>query len=362
MSPQPDDTPRLLVIDPAHNRLAGRTVRDLPALLRAGDLLVVNDAATLPASLPAKTSTGADIELRLLGPEELGQFAGVVFGAGDYRMRTEDRPAPPPLRQGEVLQVGPQLTATVVTRSRLSPRWIDLRFNLTGAELWRALYAWGKPVQYAYRVEPLKLWSVQTAYATRPWASEMPSAGRPLNVELLLALTARGVQLARLTHAAGLSATGDPALDRALPLPERYEIPESSVRAIAQTRAAGGRIIAVGTSVVRALEAAFQRGAGKLVAGAAIAGLRITPGHQLQVVDGLLTGIHAPEESHFELLGAFMPESLLERSHLYARTNGYREHELGDECLILDGSLAEAQVGSQLPHSQLSLPAIAAPS
>jgi S-adenosylmethionine:tRNA ribosyltransferase-isomerase len=259
-----------------------------------------------------------------------------VFGEGDYRTRTEHRPAPPPLQIGERLQIGPQLTATVLACSPLSERLIELRFDQRGSALWQALYAWGRPVQYAHRVEPLPLWSVQTAYATRPWASEMPSAGKPLSVELLLALAARGVQVATLTHAAGLSATGDPALDRALPLPERYEIPEQTVRAIAQTRAAGGRIIAVGTSVVRAVEAAYERGQGTLAAGSAIASLRITPRHRLRVIDGLLTGIHSPEESHFELLGAFMTEALLEQSHRHARAHAYREHELGDECLILN--------------------------
>ena len=339
MLPQPDQSTRLLVVDPAHARLSGCTMRDLPALLRNGDLLIVNDAATLPASLRAQTASGASIELRLLGPETSGQFSAVVFGAGDYHIRTEDRPAPPLLLVGEQLQVGSQLTATVLGHSAVSSRLIDLSFDLRDAALWHALYAWGKPVQYAYRVEPLPLWSVQTAYATRPWASEMPSAGKPLSVELLLALAARNIQIATLTHAAGLSATGDPALDRALPLPERYELPDATARAVAQTRAAGGRVIAVGTSVVRALEAAYQRGQGKLVAGSAIASLRITPQHCLRVVDGLLTGIHAPEESHFELLGAFMPEELLEQSHLHARAHAYREHELGDECLILRGAL-----------------------
>ncbi len=343
MLPQPDESTRLLVVDPAHARLSGRTMRDLPALLRGGDLLIVNDAATLPASLPAQTAAGESIELRLLGPEAAGEFSAVVFGAGDYHLRTEDRPAPPPLRVGEQLQVGPQLTATVLACSALSPRLIDLRFDLRDAELWHALYAWGKPVQYAYRVEPLPLWSVQTAYATRPWASEMPSAGKPLSVEILLALSARTIRIATLTHAAGLSATGDPALDRALPLPERYELPAATVQAIAKARAEGGRIIAVGTSVVRALEAAHERGQGTLAAGAAVASLRITPQHKLRVVDGLLTGIHSPEESHFELLGAFLPEALLNKSHLHAQAHAYREHELGDECLILSGTLPEEE-------------------
>jgi S-adenosylmethionine:tRNA ribosyltransferase-isomerase len=336
MHPQPEAT-RLLVVDPEHARLAGRGMSHLPKLLQPGDVLVVNDAATLPASLHAQTANGADIELRLLGPERASRFSAIVLGAGDFRTRTEDRAPPPPLLLGDVLQVGPQLRATVVGQSELSSRWIELQLDRAGAELWRAIYAWGKPVQYAYRSEPLALWSVQTAYATRPWASEMPSAGKPLSMELLLALAARGVRLATLTHAAGLSATGDPVLDRALPLPERYDLPQRTLDLIAS----GGRVIAVGTSVVRALESAYLNGEGTLRAGEDIATLRITPAHRLNVVDGLLTGIHSPEESHFELLGAFMDSCLLERSHLFARAYAYREHELGDECLILHGALAE---------------------
>ena len=332
---------RLLVVDPRHERIAGRSMRNLPGLLRRGDLLVVNDAATLPASLRGRTAYGEPIEVRLLGPERDGAFSAVLFGRGDHRTRTEDRPAPPALETGERLAFGPQLTAAVVQRSQLSARLVELRFDQRGEALWRALYAWGKPVQYAYRPEPLPLWSVQTAYAARPWASEMPSAGRPLNLQILLGLAARGVELATLTHAAGLSATGDPALDRALPLPERYDLPEHSVQAIERTRRAGGRVIAVGTSVVRALEGAFQRGDGALHAGEAVTDLRITPQHALRVVDGLLTGIHSPEESHFELLGAFVAEGLLQQSHAYAREHAYEPHEHGDECLILAGSLPQ---------------------
>jgi len=344
MHPQPEAREtRLLVVDPATAQVAGRSMRDLPQLLQPGDLLVVNDAATMPASLRAHNARGEPIELRLLGPERDASFEAIAFGAGDYRTRTELRPAPPELAPGEQLRVGPQLTATVVARSQLSPRWLQLRFAQRGEALWRALYAWGTPVQYAYRPEPLALWSVQTAYAARPWASEMPSAGRPLTVQRLLRLRARGVRLASLTHAAGLSATGDPALDRALPLPERYDLPQASVRAIEATRRAGGRVIAVGTSVVRALEDASLKGAGQVRAGEATASLRITPGHRLRVVDGLLTGIHSPEESHFELLGAFLDQALLQRSHEHARAYGYAEHELGDECLILRGCLAQAR-------------------
>jgi S-adenosylmethionine:tRNA ribosyltransferase-isomerase len=159
-------------------------------------------------------------------------------------------------------------------------------------------------------------------------------------VSLLSRIERRGVTLATLTHAAGLSATGDPAIDRALPLPERYDVPYATVRALERTRAEGGRVIAVGTSVVRALESAYLRGAGHVQPGEAETSLRIGPEHTLRVVTGLLTGIHAPEESHFELLRAFATRELLARALEQARQQGYREHEFGDSSLVLKGTLA----------------------
>src|SRR5207249_5475771 len=113
----------------------------------------------------------------------------------------------------------------------------------------------------------------QTAYAARPWSVEMPSAGRPLTWDVLLGLRRAGIAIARLTHAAGLSSTGDDELDRALPWPERYELPRATLDAIAGAHAAGGRVIAVGTTVVRALESAAARG--ELTAGPGVAKLRL---------------------------------------------------------------------------------------
>src|SRR5262249_29281050 len=141
-------------------------------------------------------------------------------------------------------------------------RLVDLRFDRAGDGLWAALYRAGRPVQYAHVAEPLPLWAVQTRYGARPWAAELPSAGRPPPWGVLGALPPRGVGLARVTHACGLSATGDEALDAALPLPERYDVPAATVEAVARAR----RVVAVGTSVVRALEGAAARH-GRLVAG-----------------------------------------------------------------------------------------------
>jgi S-adenosylmethionine:tRNA ribosyltransferase-isomerase len=282
--------------------------------LRAGDLVVVNDAATLPGSLFG-TLRGETVELRVTGPIER-TLHGVLLGAGDWRMRTEDRAAPPHVNEGDVIRFGDIAATVVAARGKL--------VELAVADPLGLVYARGVPIQYAYRTAQLPLWDVQTSYAARPWAAEMPSAGRPLAWETILALKKRGVAIATLTHAAGLSSTGDAELDRALPWPERFEIPDRTRAAIA----AADRVIAIGTTVVRALEADAlgQRG---------VATLRIDVRHQLRVVDGLVSGLHVPGESHFDLLQAFAPRRVLARAIDAAVAAGLSSHELGDACLIL---------------------------
>jgi S-adenosylmethionine:tRNA ribosyltransferase-isomerase len=326
---------QLLVIDPEAGKLRDARVGDLPSFLHAGDLVVVNDAATLPASLRGVTDRGAAIEARIFDGQGDGRFRALLFGPGDARQRTEDRPLPPALPERSVLSFGDDLSAVVEAVSSESPRLVVLAFRERGARLWSALYGRGRPVQYAYVAGPLELWHVQTRYAARPWAAEMPSAGRPLTWSLLLALLRRGVNLATLTHAAGLSSTGDAALDALLPMAERFDIPEITARAIGETRAAGGRIVAVGTTVARALEGCAAQNGGEVRAGEGMTDLVLTAWFQPRVVDGLVSGMHEPEASHFRLLEAFAPRALLARAHEHAEAHGYLGHEFGDSSLIL---------------------------
>jgi S-adenosylmethionine:tRNA ribosyltransferase-isomerase len=163
----------------------------------------------------------------------------------------------------------------------------------------------------------------------------MPSAGRPLTWRLLLEARRLGIALAAVTHAGGLSSTGDAVLDRALPLAERLDVPAATADAVERTKADGGRVIAVGTTVVRALEAAAQRGNGRVAAGEAWTSLRLDARFRPRVVDGVLTGIHVPGESHVELLQAVAPEPLLRRAMAHAEQEGYLAHEFGDSCLVL---------------------------
>lgn len=344
------DDVRMLVVDVTGSRgsrestasqdpeLVDASFARIAEFLRPGDVLVVNDAATLPASLAGHTLSGAEVELRLIGPTDADTWRAVLFGQGDWHQRTEDRPPPPLLAPGEVVLLGGSLRAAVVSRSSLSPRLIEVSFDREGSDLWEALYAAGKPVQYSYLSDELALWSVQTVYGGRPWAAEMPSAGRPITWSLLLALRRRGVSVVSITHAAGLSATGDPAIDRALPLPERFDIPEATVRAIARARAAHGRVIAVGTTVVRALEGCAAQHGGELRPGTGTTDLVMNASFERCIVDGLLTGVHDPGESHFALLSAFADAETLARAWSHAMDLGYRSHEFGDTSLIMSAS------------------------
>ena len=160
---------RLLVVDPRAGTLRDARVGELPGLLRPIDLLVMNDAATLPASLSGRGPRGEPLEARLLGELASGVFRAVLLGEGDWRQRTEDRAAPAPVEPGARLAFG-ELSATVERVSRLSPRLVELRFDRSGADFWLALYRAGRPVQYSYASRPVELWHVQVAYASRPWA------------------------------------------------------------------------------------------------------------------------------------------------------------------------------------------------
>jgi S-adenosylmethionine:tRNA ribosyltransferase-isomerase len=337
------DRARLLHVALHGGGLSHHLGTELPGLLAPGDVLVVNDAATLPASLAGHADGIGPIELRLID-ENAGAWRAVVFSAGSWRVPTERRPPPPDLPPGTRLRFGGSmgggssggvLSATVEAHLEPSPRLLVVRFDQVGAAFWSGLYRMGRPVQYSYVNGPLQLWHVQNRYAARPWAAEAPSAGFLLTAELLAALSRRGVEVVSLTHAAGLSAVGDAAIDAALPLEERFEIPSACVTAITRARAAGGRVVAVGTSVVRALESRALEANGAVLAGGGRTTLRIGPGFRLRVVDGLLTGIHDPSASHFALLEALAPRPLLDRAFQAAERAGYLEHEFGDVCLLL---------------------------
>jgi len=323
---------KLLAVD-AGGALLHLPRTQFPALLRPGDLVVANDAATLPASLAGThVPTGQPIEVRLaarnsLVPTAVRHFTAIIFGAGDFHQRTEDRPLPPALYAGDALQLGP-LRATI-ERLLDHPRCIALRFDGTPDEIWAGLALHGRPIQYAHVAEPVHLWDVWTPIAGPPVAFEPPSAGFAIDWRTLAAIGARGAQFATITHAAGISSTGDPALDARLPFDEPYRIPAATAEAIRRSE----RVIAIGTTVVRALEDAAI-GEKRVRPGEGLATQRIGASSRLRVVDALLSGTHEPGTSHYELLRAFADDTTLRRMDTELESHHYRTHEFGDSVFI----------------------------
>lgn len=353
-APRPWRDVRVLVVDGTSGPVRVASVTELPSLFEARDLLVLNDAATLPASLVARTARGEPLELRLASAVSDRRWTVALLGPGDWRTRTEHRPAPPRLVPGDRLELAGGLVATVVSLDARSARLADVELAVAGkpdappASIWSALYRAGRPVQYAHVPDALALWDVQNVYAGRPWAVEMPSAGRALRCETLLELRRRGVGIAWVTHAAGLSSIGDAAIDAVLPLPERFDVPEETWESIARARTAGGRVVAVGTSVVRALEGGARAGTRT-----GITDMHIGAGTRRVVVDAVLTGVHEADTSHYALLGAFAPPGVLARALERAASEGLLGHELGDACLVWGQPRPSARIGRRSPPASM---------
>ena len=327
---------KLLYVD-ATGRIQSVPRSSLVALLQPGDVVIANDAATLPASLTGvHLPTGIEVEVRLaarasLASDAVLRFNAVVFGPGDHRTRTEDRALPPPLAPGQHLRLG-SLTA-VIEKLLGHPRLIALRFENSTAEVWAGLAQQGRPIQYAHMPQALQLWDVWTPIAAQPVAYEPPSAGFALDWQLLSAFATKGIVFATITHAAGISSTGDAELDQLLPFDEPYRIPVATEKALRRACREGRRAVAIGTTVVRALEHSASR-YGAVLAGEGVADQRIGPHTALRVVDAILSGTHEPGTSHYDLLHAFTDQRVLRRADRVLETSGFRTHEFGDSVLI----------------------------
>lgn len=350
---QPSSDAKLLVLDADGSLTAAPRAR-LADFLRRGDIIVANDAATLPASLHGvHRRSGAVIETRLAawGSRDLRDprhWIAIVFGAGDFHARTEDRPPPPTLECGDRLRLGP--LDAVVTATFDHPRLVALTFAGSVSEVWARIARHGRPIQYAHVPQPLSLWDVWTPLAGPPVAFEPPSAGFALDWRMQDKLRRRGIGLVTLTHAAGISSTGDAALDARLPFPEPYVIPAATARAVRRAQARGERIVAIGTTVVRALEHAMATG--RLRAGAGVANQRIAAGTALRAVDMMLSGTHEPGTSHHELLRAFAGDAALRAMNASLDALAYRTHEFGDSVLIARSLEQRRGAGPHSVHAQ----------
>jgi S-adenosylmethionine:tRNA ribosyltransferase-isomerase len=311
------DGVRLLVARRAGRAIEHRRFFDLPDLLQPGDLLVVNESATLPAAVAARRG-----DLRV-------HFSTRVPGLDDswrvVELRSSDGSTPLKARTGQRIALPGGAELELAAPYLAGGRLVVARLHAARA-IEGYLERHGEPIRYGYVKEAFPLEAYQNVYAHSPGSSEMASAGRPFTAELMRRMVAKGVEIAPLTLHAGVSSPErhEP------PFPEEFEVPETTAALVNASR----RVIAVGTTVVRALETR-ARPDGKVLAGAGWTKLVITPERGLRAVDGLITGWHEPESSHLKLLQAGAGASLLERSYEAALTHGYLWHEFGDSYLVL---------------------------
>ena len=328
------DDVRMLVAR-GDGRLVHARARDLPDFLEAGDLVVINTSATLPAALPARRADGMQLELRLSTPLPGVAAERRAEGAGracEARWVVELRRGEDPFsgaRTGDALDLPAGARAHLEAPYLSGPRLWAARLELP-EPLMAYLARHGAPIRYRYVPTAHPLADYQTAYAVEPGSAEMPSAGRPLTPAVLTALVAKGVSVAPLILHTGVSSPerGE------RPYPERYRVPPTTARLVEATRRWGGRVIAVGTTVVRALET-VARADGSIEPGEGWTALVVTPERGVRAVDGLITGWHEPEASHLDMLHAVAGRRLIERSYAAALQAGYLWHEFGDLHLIL---------------------------
>jgi S-adenosylmethionine:tRNA ribosyltransferase-isomerase len=324
------DDVRLMVASAHDGRIVHARFRDLPAFLEPGDLLVVNTSATLPASLPTRRADGTALQLRLSTPAR--SSPGDAWWVVEFRSANGATPCRE-VQVGDRFELPADASAEIVAPEP---------FASTGARrLWVArldlpepldayLRDHGHPIRYGYVPREWPLASYQNVYALEPGSAEMASAGRPFTPELLTELVARGILVAPITLHTGVSSPerGEP------PYPERYRVPATTARLVNTVHLWGGRVIAVGTTVVRALETVAEPD-GTVDEGEGWTSLVVTPERGLYAIDGLLTGWHEPEASHLEMLRAAAPAELLDRSYEAALEHGYLWHEFGDSHLLL---------------------------
>ncbi|MEC4814477.1 MAG: S-adenosylmethionine:tRNA ribosyltransferase-isomerase [Scytonema sp. PMC 1069.18] len=321
------DQVRLMVIDRNNDRVEHSNFNHISQFLRSGDLLVFNTSRTLPAAIDGYAiAMGQCIELRLAQHLQDDSWLALPL--------CHQRPTCP-MQEGAQVDVGSGLTAIIENRDTHIPQLWKVRFSKSGSELMDVLYRLGRPIRYEYVSAPWDLDYYQTVYAKEPGSAEMPSAGRAFTWKLLFDLKRYGVETAHIVLHTGLSSYMDDAVDaQHLASEEEYFISETAASKINQTHQQGGRVIAVGTTVVRALESVADAN-GKVQPQHGYTRLHISADHKLKTIDGLLTGLHEPEASHLDLLTAFLPAEKIKSAYEDAVRRGYLWHEFGDLNLIL---------------------------
>jgi S-adenosylmethionine:tRNA ribosyltransferase-isomerase len=320
----PDDrgSVRLLVAGPEgveHARFA-----DLPRFLRPGDLIVINTSAPLPAAVDGTRTTGERVAVHFAAALDDGDWVVEVRPACNATGPVTD------LIAGERIEMPDGVVLVIGTpHPRDQHRLWHAGLAVDGGVV-AYLGRHGRPIRYDYVPSAYPLAEYHTVFAREPGSAEMPSAGRPFTNELVTELITHGVVVAPIMLHTGVSSpeTGEP------PQPERFRVPEPTARLANLTRAWGNRVVAVGTTVTRALEAAADD-KGVVEERAGWTDLVLGPQRPARVVGGLLTGWHAPGASHLDLLQAVAGAPLVDRAYRAALRRRYLWHEFGDSCLLL---------------------------
>ncbi|QIB46594.1 S-adenosylmethionine:tRNA ribosyltransferase-isomerase [Streptomyces aureoverticillatus] len=327
--------------------------RELPDLLRAGDLLVVNTSPTLAAAvdgrLPHARVDEDAVHARV--DEQKGHARVVVHfstlgedGRWAVEMRDPEGGGTTRARAGGPAGEVVELPGGVrlVCEEPLSADSGRLWWARVSADVPRLLRRHGRPIRYSYTERDQPLSAYQTVFALPSadgtGSAEMPSAARPFTARLVACLVSRGVQFAPVRLHTGVAS---PEVHEP-PYPERFEVPEASARLINAARAGGGRVLAVGTTAVRAVESAVGPD-GVVRAAAGRTDLVVTPERGVRVVDGLLTGLHEPEASHLLMLEAVAGRAAVERGYAEAVRHLYLWHEFGDVHLLLPDEFAHRE-------------------
>ena len=311
------DGVRMLVSRRSTGEISHQRFRDLPGLLLPGDLLLVNNTGTLPAQVRAADGLAVHFSTPL--PDgawlvELRQMKNKTSWPNGHGFAGQiiDLPA------GAVLTLLDQATGRL-WRARLSVAVVPY------------LLRHGVPIRYSYVRRYWPLAAYQTVFSRYPGSAEMPSASRPFTPAVVTELVAHGVLIVPLTLHAGVSSL-EAGED---PYPEPYDVPPATARLVNHVRAHGGRVIAAGTTVVRALETAAVLADGRVAPSAGWTSHVVSPETGVKAADGLLTGLHEPRSSHLRMLAAFAGPELLSRCYQAAITSEYLWHEFGDVHLLL---------------------------
>jgi S-adenosylmethionine:tRNA ribosyltransferase-isomerase len=325
-----------LMVSRGNDEPLDTTFTALPAQLAPGDLVVVNTSGTVAAAIDGTIVTsssgnrstsrdGTSVVLHVSTelPGELWMVEARQLSANGATAPLRLSPEPTDVRLADGTSV--HLLRPAPSSERLWLAVVD-----QGVSLGDAMARVGRPIRYRYVPRDWPLAAYQTVFATEPGSAEMPSAARPFTAEVVTRLVTSGVAIAPLTLHTGVSSLeGDE-----LPYPERFRVPAATARAVNGTHAAGNHVIAVGTTVVRALETATD-GAGVVHPADGWTDEVITPARGVRAVDGLLTGWHAPEATHLAMLEAFAGRAALVQAYEHAFAQGYKWHEFGDSHLLL---------------------------